>query len=255
MLSAVILTFNEENNIAECIDSAFKVADEVIVIDSHSTDKTVQIAQNKNAIVKSIEWKGWVVSRNEAILNISFDHILFMDADERLSTGLIQSILTEKSKGFPSKVYSLQRLNHIGNKAIKHGAWFPDNKIRLYKKSEVIWKGGHVHEWADSGQIKAVSLNGFLLHYSYQNASELRSKTKKYALLAAQSLRTKPKVLLLVKMLFSPLFRFVRDYFFKSGYKDNREGFLIACQSAREVFLKNKAALTGVRTQAENNLA
>ncbi|MCO6495863.1 MAG: glycosyltransferase family 2 protein [Bacteroidetes bacterium] len=243
MLSAVILTYNEENNIAECIKSAFKVADEVWVLDSNSNDNTVNLAIQENAKVKMIDWQGWVKARNDAADIIRFEYILFLDADERLSEELTSEILEEKSKGFTHSVYSLSRLNYLGNKAIKHGAWFPDNKIRLYQKSMVSWKGGKVHEWADSGSVKPFSLDGYLLHYSYKNLIELKTKTKKYALLAADSLREKPKLYLISKMLLSPLIRFLRDYIIKSGYKDGKEGFYIACQSAREVFLKNKCAL------------
>ncbi|MCK9481003.1 MAG: glycosyltransferase family 2 protein [Bacteroidia bacterium] len=243
MLSAVILTFNEEKRIADCIRSVKDVADEVWVIDSRSTDNTVTIAENEGAKVCSIEWKGWVHARNSAVELVSFDFILFVDADERLSNELVNSIKLEKSLHFPHQVYLLNRLNHIGTQAIVHGAWFPDYKLRMYHKSRVSWRGGKVHEWADAGTVKPFLLNGYLLHYGYQSIEEVKLKTKKYASLASQSLHHKPKFILTLKMLFSPPVRFVRDYIIKSGFRDGRVGFNIALESGREVFLKYSKAL------------
>jgi len=243
MLSTVILTLNEEKNIAGAIDSLQNIADEILVLDSGSSDKTKSIATDKGAKVVTIEWNGWVEARNYAHELVSHKFILFLDADERLSKELEQSILKEKKLGFPDLVFSFSRLNFIGERAIKHGAWFPDKKIRLYKLGSVSWIGGHVHEWADSGLIKPKELTGFLLHYSYANISELKSKTLKYAQLASKSLADKNKFGLFFKLLFSPITRFLRDYFIKLGIFDGIEGFFIAKESSREVFLKYKFAL------------
>ena len=247
MLSAVILTLNEEKNIANAINSLQNVADEILVLDSGSSDKTASIATEKGAKVVAIEWKGWVAARNFAHEIVSHEFILFLDADERLTTELEQVIIKEKSLGFPNLVYSLSRLNFLGKKAIKHGAWFPDEKIRLYKLGTVTWKGGEVHEWADSGTIKSTTLSGTLLHYSYMDTSELYHKTQKYARLASLSLVNKNKFLLLLKLIVSPISRFIRDYFLKLGILDGAAGLIIAKESSREVFLKYKMALFSQR--------
>lgn len=242
-LTAIILTFNEEERLPYLLDSIRGLAEQTLIWDSFSTDKTAQIAKKENCIWFQEKWKGWVHARNTAADFVNTTHVLFLDADEVVDQTLFAAILNEKKNGFPHNAYLLNRLNYIGNTPIRKGAWYPDHKLRLYAKNTVVWKGGNVHEKADSGHNIPFLLSGTLHHYSYKNTAELRKKAKKYAALASENYRKKPVYILLFKMLFSPVIRFLRDGIVKKGFTEGKLGFAIALTSATEVFYKYKWAI------------
>lgn len=242
MISAVVITLNEEKRIADCIKSAFLVADEVLICDTGSSDKTIEIAQLCGAKIITTNWLGFAETKNFANTLATHLYILSLDADERLSLELINSINSTKSN--LSGVYSMNRLNNYCGKWIKHGGWYPDVKIRLFPKNLVLWEGEGSHERLNSKDEKVTKLFGDLLHYTYESEDQLSLKTTKYATLAAETLKNKPKVELFLKMLFSPIFRFVKMYLLKFGFLDGPSGFVIAKYATKEVFLKYKIALS-----------
>lgn len=137
-ISTIIITQNEERNIGRCIDSVLSVADEIVVIDSFSTDRTCDIAAGKGARVVSHLFKSHIDQKNYAITQASYDFVLSLDADEYLSEELTRSIL-EIKESWPFEAYRMNRLSNYGGKWIRHGNWYPDQKIRLWNKRKGLW--------------------------------------------------------------------------------------------------------------------
>ena len=244
-LSVVIITFNEEERIGQCIDSVRQIADEIIVLDSFSTDRTVEIAKAKGAVVFQEKFTGFTAQKNRVISKSNYPYVFSIDADEELSEDLLRAIQSEKEKGFPAGAYPMNRLNFFGARAVKTCGWYPDTKVRIWNKAVGAWTGGLVHEeWTPTQKDVAVKkLSGDLLHYTYQTKQDLIQQTERFADLAAESLKQKNIFYLLIKMLTSPLFKFIRNYFFKLGFTDGALGFTICYYQSLGVFLKYYRAL------------
>ncbi|MGZ5134101.1 MAG: glycosyltransferase family 2 protein, partial [Flavitalea sp.] len=144
-LSVVIITFNEENNIGRCIDSVKEVADEVIVLDSYSTDKTLEIATSKGAKIHQQKFAGYGEQKNDALKLATHDLVLTLDADEALDSILTREILHEKKSPIYDG-YSMNRCTNYCGKFIRHGSWYPDIKIRLFNKKMGKWSNARIHE-------------------------------------------------------------------------------------------------------------
>lgn len=234
-ITGAILTFNEEKHIEACIQSIQGICDEIIVLDSYSTDHTVAIAKKMGAIVYQEKWAGFVASKNRLNHLACYEYVLNIDADERVSEELKKSILSLK-KNNSQGVFELQRLNNYCGKWIQHGEWYPDKKIRLFPKN-TQWKGGKVHEYIEAeGDI--TTLKGHLLHFGFDHIADHKKRSKKYAKLAAEQHQEKSIFSLFLKMIFSPPFRFLKAYFLKQGFRDGFAGFKIAQITTKEVFLK-----------------
>lgn len=239
-LSVVIITFNEERNIGRCIDSIQAIADEIVVVDSFSTDKTVAIAQQKGAKVVSHAFGGHIEQKNYAITQASYPYILSIDADEMPDETFLHQIKLIK-QNWEHDGYSVNRLNNYCGKWIRHGAWYPDIKLRLWDSRKGNWTGTNPHdryEMETSSSI--VHIPGDLLHFSYQSVAEHEKKADYFSSIAAKAYFAKGKRSSLFKMAFSPVFRFLRDYIVKLGFLDGKEGFTIARIIAYEVYLKYK---------------
>ncbi|MFI5196474.1 MAG: glycosyltransferase family 2 protein, partial [Chitinophagales bacterium] len=172
-ISIVIITLNEERNLARCLDSVKDVADEIIIVDSYSTDNTTAIARNYNAKIIEHAFMGYGEQKNFADSQAAHDWILSLDADEALSPELQKSIL-EIKKDPRYDVYQMPRLTNYCGRWIKHCGWYPDKKLRLFNRTTGAWKGGKIHEyWAlhDTKQ-NAGALQGNLLQYSYYSISD-----------------------------------------------------------------------------------
>lgn len=239
MITAVIITKNEERNIGRCLASLQGVADEIIVLDSHSTDQTESICMQHAVRFIRQDWLGYSATKNLGNSLASHPYILSLDADEALSEALTASISAVKPK--LDGVYSFNRLAYYCGKPIHHGGWYPDEKIRLFPKGGAAWKGEFVHEeLVPEAGLRRTKLQGDLLHYTYYTKEEHLLKARKYASLAADSLRVRSKGLLglLLKAAFSPLWRFLSMYFLKAGILDGRAGWQIATTTAKEVWWK-----------------
>ena len=241
MISAVIITKNSENTIRNCIISLQGVVDEILVIDSGSLDSTIKIAHELGSKVVETEWKGYGLTKNLGHELASNPYILSLDSDEELSIDLKKEIkhLKHSLNGY----YEIKRLNRFGRKWIRHGAWYPDRKIRIFPKS-TLWNDSPSHEKLMLDNALPIhTLNGELLHHAYNNIKELKHKTFLYARLGAKGKRGKSKFLAFVKMLFSPLVSFIKSYFLKRGLMDGREGLIISYYIALGTFLKYKFAI------------
>lgn len=239
-ISATIITLNEERNIERCIRSVQLVADEIIVLDSFSTDQTESICHNLGVQFHQRTWDGYANSKNFVNGLASSEYILSLDADEALNAELQQAILQLKSEADP-QVYSLNRLTNYCGKWIKHSGWYPDTKVRLFPKEGSAWEGEFVHEELNfPEQLNVVQLPGHLLHYSYYNFKEHRARADKYSSLTALKLHKAGKRASLAKPYLSGFGRFVAMYLLKGGILDGKMGFKIAQISAQSNVFKYK---------------
>lgn len=243
LISVVIITFNEERNIKRCLDSIIDVADEIIVIDSFSTDKTQEICNNYPVRFIESEWKGYSESKNFGNIKCSYDYILSLDADEVISKDLKKSILEVKEEGLTG-TYSFNRLTNYCGSWIKHSGWYPDEKIRIFPKEFSKWIGEYVHEELSfSKPLKNKLLNGDLLHYSYFNSKEHRERADKYSVLTAQKMHHMNKKASFIKPYVSAFARFISMYIFKLGFLDGIAGLKIAFISAQSNIVKYKTLI------------
>jgi glycosyltransferase involved in cell wall biosynthesis len=238
-ISVVIITYNEEKNIERCIKSIVDIADEIIVIDSNSKDKTKEISHKYNVNFLNREWEGYSKAKNFGNQKVTSDYILSLDADEVVSQELLKEIKRIKPKlnGF----YKFNRITNYAGKWVYYCGWYPDAKVRLFPKGEAEWDGDFVHEvLVCNPQIKIHYLKGDLLHYSYNNITDHLTRIEKYSSLHAEKMFAQGKTTSLFKLIFSPVFKFVNDYFFKLGFLDGKTGFNICFISAKAVYLKYK---------------
>lgn len=239
-LSVVIITLNEERNIERALQSVQPVADEIIVMDSGSTDNTKAICDQFELRFISTEWKGYAQTKNEANENCSHDWILSLDADEELDDQLKQAILSEKENGFKG-CYTLNRLTNYCGKWIKHSGWYPDKKIRIFNRQTTNWTGQFVHETLEfSDNPTNIELPGHLNHYSYYDYADHKARADKYSLLTAQKMNAAGKKASTIKPYLSAIGRFISMYIIKLGFLDGWAGFKIAQISAKSNILKYK---------------
>jgi len=237
-LSVVIITYNEERNIARCIDAVRDFADDIVVVDSFSTDRTLEIAEAKGARVVTHNFPGHIEQKNWAITQAKFPFILSLDADEVVSEQLKQSILKVKNNASYDG-YTMNRLTNYCGKWVRHCGWYPDKKLRLWDSSKGSWGGVNPHDKYDMVEGASIlHLKGDLLHYSYYTLIDHFNQVNKFTEISAKALHAMGKRSSLLKVVFSASFRFVRDYFFLLGILDGYTGFLICRISAQASFFK-----------------
>ncbi len=236
-VSVTIITLNEAHNIGRCIDSVKDVADEVVVVDSFSSDKTVEIAQLKGAKIYQQEFLGYARQKNFAIAKAIYPLILSLDADEVLSDDLKKSILDVK-KNVTADAFTFNRFTCFSGKWIRHSGWYPDTKLRLWNREKGRWQGDYVHEKVVMNKDASIKhLNGDLLHYSFNSIEEHIRQINVFSSLKAQGLFQKGKKASVFMMICSPVFKFVRHYFFNKGFLDGYYGYVISRNSAFSNYL------------------
>jgi len=237
-ISASIIVFNEEENIGALLETLDWV-DEIVVVDSFSTDRTKEIVADYNARVYDREFKGYQDKHEFADAQTAGDWIFWVDADERVTPELRQAI--EKLKGkdqatLPDGFRVARKTQYLG-KWIKHGGWYPDHQMRLYRKSASYWDGVAPHQTARvKGRTEV--LPGELLHFTKRDLAEHHRVTNIYATLAAEHLAQKGHRAGSGKMFFSSVMAFLRTYLLKQGFRDGVQGMIIAMFTAYGVFLK-----------------
>ena len=238
-LSVVIITFNEEANIARCLQALGSVADDVLVVDSFSTDATVEICRQHNVRVIQHAFAGYVEQKNYATSQAKFDHVLQLDADEVLTNELRQSIRAAKAD-WQYAAYALVRLTNYCGHWVRHGGWYPDRKLRLYDRRLGRWTGLLLHEKFEVNPgLTTAPLAGHALHYSYPSIAQHITQLNTFTSITAQELALcgRPRVGLF-HLLLKPLWKFVHGYVFRLGFLDGFAGLCIAGISAWGVFLK-----------------
>lgn len=240
-ISVVIITYNEEKMLAQCLESVQQIADEIIIVDSESTDKTTAIAQQFGARVVTQSFLGYGAQKNFANDLATASWILSVDADECLSPHLIQELLAWKKLDQVENIaYRIPRLNQYLGRFMKHGGWYPDAKVRLFKKNVGYWSADQVHEvWVSQVEDGAMGLfKGDLLHYTFLTVKQHLEKIEKYTELAAHSAVCKGKQVGLLKAIIGPKWTFLHRYFIRLGFLDSYEGYLLCKMASFEKWLK-----------------
>ena len=244
-ISVCIITFNEEQNIAATLESVGSIADEIIVLDSGSTDATVEIARVRGARVFAEAWKGYAEQKNSAIAKAACEWVLSLDADEQLSPELAASVggLKTSSNASAFDGYTMNRRNIYFGRWLKHAGYYPDSKLRLIKRELAEFEPRAVHEDLRKPQ-RIGHLQGDILHFAYRRLEDLVEHSNRYSSLGAQMLvEARGKVgfsFFIVVM--RPLARFLYAYFFRLGFLDGREGLLKLINHASYVSWKSAKA-------------
>lgn len=237
-LSAVIITFNEERNIGRCIDSLQGVADEIVVVDSHSTDRTAEICREKGARFLLHPFPGYIEQKNYALDCAGNEHVLSLDADEALSPELKESILRAKEH-WTSDAYSMNRLTDFCGTWVRHGGWYPDRKVRLFIRSCGRWGGINPHDqFLPAAGTTIGHLSGDLLHYSYRTIDDHLKQIDRFSAIGAKALFAKGVRSGRIKCWYKAIARFFKHYLVLAGFLDGRTGWIIAINSAKGVWKK-----------------
>ena len=239
-ISAVIITFNEERNIERCLNSLVGIVDEIVVVDSFSTDKTKEICESHKVKFVPHEFKGHIQQKNWAITQASNKIVLSLDADEAISNELKESILAIKND-WSHDSYSFNRMTNYCGKWIKHGLWYPDIKLRLWDSTKGNWGGKNPHDtYILNKNTTQKHLKGDLLHYSYYSIEEHKLQADKFAKIASKAYYDAGKKSSVFKIFFSPISRFVTSYIMNRGFLDGKAGWTIAIISYKETKQKYK---------------
>ncbi|HEY0740898.1 MAG TPA: glycosyltransferase family 2 protein [Chryseosolibacter sp.] len=238
-ISATIISFNEERKIEACLKSLLGVVDEIIVVDSNSTDGTQEICMRYPVRFIRQSFLGYVDQKNFAVAQASYDHIVSLDADERLSEELRESILKVKSNWGDKDGYAVNRYNNYCGKWMHFSGWYPERKIRVWDRRKGFWTGTDPHDHVHIGSGKVGKLEGHLLHYAYLTVDEHLLQIHRFAEIAAKAkYRKGENVSFVVNVIFSPLFRFLKSYVFRLGFLDGYYGFIFCTASASMTFFK-----------------
>lgn len=237
-LSVVVITFNEEKNLARCLRSVAAVADDIVVVDSFSTDGTEAIAKEHGARFVQHIFEGHIEQKNWAITQAKYPWVLSLDADEELDATLIASIRQAKQRN-DADGYTMHRLTDYCGTWIRHGGWYPDTKLRLWDARKGKWGGTNPHDrYEMEAGARIAHLKGDLLHYSYSTISDHIKQADYFTTIAAKAMHARGRRAGLFKMLVGPAAKFFGDYVLRGGFLDGFHGFVIARISAHATFLK-----------------
>jgi len=236
-ISACITAGNEEDKIRRCIES-LAWCDEIVVVDSFSTDRTVDICREYTDRVYQHEWLGYIGQKNLIREMAQYPWVLFLDADEEVSPELRDKILAEFEKGpGPIMGYQFPRQVYYLGKWIRHGEWYPDIKLRLFRKDRGRSEGQEPHDHVVvNGPVK--TLKGHLRHYTYDDMRDHIETVNRFSTITAQEKSLQGRKFRWVDVIFRPPLRFIKAYFLRRGFMDGTPGFIIAIVSAFGVFVK-----------------
>jgi glycosyltransferase involved in cell wall biosynthesis len=238
-ISVCIITRDEEENLPRCLQSCAALADEIVVLDSGSSDRTVEIAKQFGASCHFQEWLGYVGQKNKLLALAANEWVLSLDADEELSSALQDELRQLKSREPDSDVggFSMPRCVLYEGRWIRHGDWYPDRLTRLFRRTRARFAGGKVHERLEvSGRITA--LDGDLHHYSFRNGADHLDRARQYARLWAETQLESGRRAGRLEPYWHAVFRWLRGYLLRRGFLDGPQGWRIAKLNAQEVFWK-----------------
>lgn len=247
-LSACIITLDEEDRIQDCIAS-LDFCDEVLVVDSHSSDGTRALAESLGARVIERDWPGHVAQKEFTVRQAQHDWVLCVDADERVSPALREELVALKRAGFPDRAgWRMPRCSRYLGRWIRHGTWYPDLQLRLFDRRRGHWGGENPHDRVElEGSVGR--LTGDLLHEPYRNLSEHLRTIDTYTTTMAEGLVRRGKRASVWNLVANPAVRFFRFYVLKLGFLEGWRGFLLACLAAHYVRLKYAKALILQRSE------
>lgn len=237
-LSVVFISFNEEKNIERSLLSVREIADEIVVVDSYSTDGTKEICAKYEVRFIEHEFQGYVEQKNFAALQASNDLVLSLDADEVPDKKLIESISAVKMN-WQYDGYYMNRLNNYCGTWIRHGTWYPNRKLRLWNRKKGKWGGFNPHDRFEMISGSNIGLlKGDLLHYSYDSIEAHVAQFNRFTTLSAIEMHNAGKKGTLINIYFSPLMHFLRGFFLRLGFLDGYYGIMICLINPFATYLK-----------------
>lgn len=237
-LSVVIITKNEERNIGRCLASVKGIADDLVVLDSFSTDRTEAIVKEHGARFIQHAFDGHIEQKNRAITHARHPWVLSLDADEALDERLAQAV-KEAMRSPSADGYTMNRLTNYCGGWVRHGGWYPDSKLRLWNSRKGRWTGINPHDrYEMEPGAKVAHLGGDILHYSYHSVADHRKQIEYFTTIAARAYCERGRRAPWLKRVFSPIVKFVGDYVLRLGFLDGARGFTIARMSAYATWLK-----------------
>ncbi len=237
-ISAALITCDEEKKIRRALESLNGIADEIVIVDSGSADRTLEICAEYGARITSNEWQGYRYQKQLATDLAKFEWVLSLDADEEISPELREEIISWKNTPEdPADAFLLPRMTLLMGTWIKHTTWYPDWQLRLFRKDKGKWTGLNIHE-SFSTEGKTARMSGHILHYTYASVSEYLVQLEKFTTLAAEDYLARGKRPGTLRLIVSPPAVFLKNYILKAGFMDGRAGFVVSCLSAVSTFFK-----------------
>jgi glycosyltransferase involved in cell wall biosynthesis len=236
-ISAVIITYNEERRLEDALKSLAGAVSEIVVVDCHSTDETVKIARRFTDRVFERAWTNFADQKNFANGKALHPWIFSLDADERVSSELRKELLHLREGEPEVDAFSIPRKVFYLGRWIRHSGWYPDRKLRLFRKTQACWEGEYVHEKLVV-QGRVGKLHGSIHHFTYRNIHEHLARINTFSDLGAQKLYAKEKKARCYHLMVLPFFRFVRAYFWKLGFLDGFAGLVISVLTGYAVFVR-----------------
>ena len=241
-ISACIISYNEENKIEACLKSLEGVVDEIIVVDSLSTDKTIEITKKYTDKIFDQKFLGHIEQKNLAITKASHDWILSLDCDEQLTDELKESILKVKNNLESADAYKVARRTFYVYRWLNH-CWYPDHKVRLFNKNTAHWAGTNPHDHIELSGNNVITLKGDLLHYSFDSISEHIQTLDSFTEIGANEIIRKNKKVSILSPWTHGLWTFLKLYLFKRGFMDGYAGLVVAVLSGMHAFIKYNKVL------------
>ncbi len=240
-ISATVITLNEERLIEKCLQSLQGIADEIVIVDSFSTDRTQEICNRYAARFVQHPFEGYIEQKNYAMAIATHDMILSLDADEALSDELRKNILKVKENGCADG-YSFRRITFIGELPVTHGSWYPDFKLRLWDRRKGRWGGTNPHDRVEMNpRTKVKKIKGTILHYSFRTLDDFYRQSEKFVKVAVHAMYQKRTKVGPVMQVAKMVWAFYKSYFVKCGFLDGRTGFIIAKVIAQSTYRKYSA--------------
>ncbi len=235
-LSVTVIALNEEANIGPCLESV-SFADEIVVVDTGSQDRTVEVARTFTDRVFDAPWQGFAGTKNYALNQARMEWVFSLDTDERVPPALKEEILKVVKADGPLAGYRVPRKNYFGGRWIRHLGWYPDYTLRLFRRGQGHFREREVHEEVEvKGPVG--NLNTPLEHYTYKNVSDYVTRMDRYAHLAARELAQQGRRPLLGELVWRPFFTFLKLFFLRRGFLEGTQGYTLAVLGSQYNFLK-----------------
>jgi len=237
-LSVILITRNEEANLDDCLASLEGIAQQIVVVDTNSTDRTLEIAKNYGAtLAQPLDWPGFGPQKNRALDLATGDWVLSLDADERLTPALKSEILTAVNHSAHVDCFAIPRLSWYCGRFIRHSGWSPDYVDRLFKRGTARFSDDLVHErLIPNGQV--AKLNNPMLHYSFMNYSQVLQKLDRYSTASAEQAFAKGKTSSPLKAALHGIWAFIRTYIIRAGFLDGAQGFALAISNGQGTYYR-----------------
>lgn len=251
-IAVALIVKNEAQHLKACLETVHDWVDEIVVLDSGSTDNTKEIAnQFTDKFFVSETWPGFGPQRRLAQSYVESNYVLWLDADERVTPELKESILKAVSENKPNSIYQTARLSWVFGRYIRHCGWYPDRVLRLYPTKLTQYNDSLVHEKVEvTNEMKVENLQGDLIHFTYNDMNHYLVKSAGYAKAWAEQREKKGKKSNISQGLLHALGCFLKMYVIKAGFLDGKQGFLLSLLSAHSTFVKY--ADLWIRTETES---